>query len=398
MRRLNLPRKLDDWITSYLNYTENSEPPDLYKEWVAVSCIAAVLQRRCSLPWGDITFYPNMYIVLVGPSGRCRKGTAMGPGYNMLQDLGIKMAAESITREALIRELKQTTSTDVDGDTGQITLHSSLTIYSQELTVFLGYNNMALMSDLTDWYDCRARWTYRTKNMGTDEIIGVWVNLIGATTPELIQSTLPRDAIGGGLTSRIIFVYEENKGKIVPAPFLTPKEEQLREQLVVDLENIGTLKGEFKITDDFLDVYVDWYSAHSKKSPIRDMRLAGYSERRPTHLLKLCIILSASSGETLLINKKIFDRALDLLERTEKKMVMTFSGVGKSETADTLSRVMGFLALEGETTFRNLLNHFYYDADKDDLTKIVGTLNAMGFCTMVHKGTDVYIKHKKKSD
>tara|TARA_R110000824_G_scaffold77767_3_gene196574 strand:+ start:9931 stop:11109 length:1179 start_codon:yes stop_codon:yes gene_type:complete len=390
-----MARKLDDWITSYMDYTYNSEPPELYKEWVAISCIASVLQRRCSLPWGDITFYPNMYIVLVGPSGRCRKGTAMGPGYKLLTELGVKMAAESITREALIRELKQTTSTEVHADTGAVELHSSLTIYSQELTVFLGYNNTALMSDLTDWYDCRSRWTYRTKNMGTDEIIGVWVNLIGATTPELIQSTLPRDAIGGGLTSRIIFVYADQKGKIVPAPFLTKKEEQLNVNLTEDLERIGTLRGEFRITDDFLEHYVDWYTAQHTKPAITDLRLSGYNERRPTHLLKLCMILSASKGDSMIMGKDIFDKAKSLLERTERKMIYTFSGVGKADQADTLSRVMAYIATEGECTFQQLLKTFYYDADKDSLTRIVGTINAMGFCQMVHKGKDIVLRHTK---
>lgn len=391
-----MARKLDDWIGSYLKYTNNSEPPDLYKEWVAISVVASVLQRKCSLPWGEITFYPNMYVVLVGPSGKCRKGTAMGPGYRLLNELGIKMAAEAITREALIRELKQTTSTEVDPNTGSIDLHSSLTIYSQELTVFLGYNNMALMSDLTDWYDCRSRWTYRTKNMGTDEIIGVWVNLIGATTPELIQSTLPRDAIGGGLTSRIIFVYEDQKGKIVPTPFITKKEESLRDDMIADLERIGTLRGEFRITDDFLDMYVDWYTDQHKSSEFNDMRFSGYIERRPTHLLKLCIILSASSRDDMIIDEKIFNRAKSLLARTEGKMMLTFSGVGKSETSDVLSRVMAYIGSEGEITFMRLLKMFYYDADKETLTKIVGTLTAMGFCVMVHKGNDIIIKHKRK--
>jgi hypothetical protein len=305
------------------------------------------------------------------------------------------MAAESITREALIRELKQTTSTEVHADTGAVELHSSLTIYSQELTVFLGYNNMALMSDLTDWYDCRSRWTYRTKNMGTDEIIGVWVNLIGATTPELIQSTLPRDAIGGGLTSRIIFVFADQKGKIVPAPFLTKKEEQLNEYLTQDLERIGTLRGEFRITDDFLTNYVDWYTAQHTKPAITDLRLAGYNERRPTHLLKLCMILSASGGDSMIMGKDIFFKAKSLLERTEIKMVYTFSGVGKADQADTLSRVMAYIAAEGECTFKQLLKTFYYDADKETLTRIVGTINAMGFCQMVHKGKDVVLRHTK---
>jgi len=102
-----------------------------------------------------------MYVVLVGPSGRCRKGTAMNQGMWFMREMGIKMAAESITREALIRELKEANKEmSVDVTTGELNMHASITIYSQELTVFLGYNNLALMSDLTDWYDCRNEWTY----------------------------------------------------------------------------------------------------------------------------------------------------------------------------------------------------------------------------------------------
>jgi hypothetical protein len=391
-----MKRITDNWIKSYLEYTDNTEPPELYREWVAVSTVAAVMQRKCFLRWGDLTFYPNMYIVLVGPSGKCRKGTAMNPAAKMLRDLGVPMAAEAITREALIRELKKANNTDINPKTGEVTLHSSLTIFSQELTVFLGYNNVALMSDLTDWYDCRDKWTYRTKNMGVDEIINVWVNLIGATTPELVQTTLPRDAIGGGLTSRIIFVYEEDKGKLVPDPFLTEKELKLREDLLIDLERIGTLRGEFRVTPQFLDRYIDWYIQQHSNPPFEDARFSGYIERRPNHLFKLCIIHSAAMSESLIINEDIFNMSLSLMERTEKKMPLTFAGVGKSANADVLSRVMAYIGLNGRVSYERLMNAFYYDADRDTMDKILATLIAMKFCRQVTAENGVFIEHLKR--
>jgi len=389
-----MSRSNKDWITSFKDYTANSEPPDLYKEWVAISVIASALQRKCYLEWGPLTFYPNMYVVLVGPSGKCRKGTAMGPGYKFLRDIGSNLAAEAITREALIRELKNCSATHIDPVDSSVSMHASLTIFSPELTVFLGYNNLQLMSDLTDWYDCRDRWTYRTKNMGTDEIVGVWVNLIGATTPELIQSTLPRDAIGGGLSSRIIFVYEEKKGKIVPAPFLTDKEVALREGLLSDLERIGMMSGTFKVDQDFVDLWIEWYTAQEDNPPFDDQRFAGYFERRPNHVLKLSMILSASEGDSQILTKKILERAIDVLTRTEKKMPYTFSGYGKSEISEVMSRVMAFIANAGETTFEELMKNFYYDADQETMQKILGTLSSMGYCTVVYKGSVCAIKHK----
>ncbi|MEG0454236.1 MAG: hypothetical protein RR559_02605, partial [Bacteroides sp.] len=223
--------------------------------WVAISAIAAVLQRKVWLDWGNI-FYPNMYVVLVAPPGRARKGTAIAPMLKFLTRLSIPLAAESITREALIQAMKEAESV-VTLKNGSSLVHASLTVVSPELTVFLGYNNNTLLSDLTDWFDCRDTWQYRTKNSGTDDITGIFLNLLGATTPDLLRTTLPLDAIGGGLTSRMIFIYERDKGKVVPLPFLSADDKQLGEDLLHDLSNINTLKGSFSATPAFLSYYAD---------------------------------------------------------------------------------------------------------------------------------------------
>lgn len=391
-------RALKDWLDGYLLYTSGSEPPYTYNLWVGLSVMASCLKRKCVFNWGTLTVYPNLYVVLVGPSGKCRKGTAMGVGMKFLREMGIKMAAESITREALIRELKQSNDTKVDVSSGDLHLHASLTIYSPELTVFLGYNNQALMSDLTDWYDCRDAWTYRTKNMGTDEIIGVWVNLIGATTPELLQTTLPRDAIGGGLTSRIIFVFENKKGSTQAAPFLTKEQVEIERLLMMDLERISMMSGEYTVTEGFIDRYVPWYQGYSEgPPPFDDYRFSGYFERRPTHLMKLCMILSASRNSKREITEQDFERAMRILEITEKRMPYTFSGVGKSNNADVIQRVSSVIAVQGQIEFPELMRLFYQDVDKLMLEKIIETLVSMGFAAVDFSGGKRLITYADKT-
>ena len=107
---MSSPRELEDWISAYLKYTENTEPPISYHTWTAISLIAGALQRKVYMPWGHDIIYPNMYIVLIGPSGRARKGTAMNIGKDILKDIVISMTSESITREALIRDMKEAIS------------------------------------------------------------------------------------------------------------------------------------------------------------------------------------------------------------------------------------------------------------------------------------------------
>ena len=327
-------RNIPDWIEGYLAYTEDSEPPTLFKEWCAVSVIAAALQRKCRLEWGTTVFYPNLYIVLTAPAGKARKGTAMAPARKFLNRIGIPLAAEAVTREALIRTLKESESV-ISTESGVI-VHSSLTVFSPELTVFLGYNNTQLMSDLTDWFDCAEKWVYRTKTAGTDDIAGVYINLLGATTPDLIRSTLPLDAIGGGLTSRMIFVFAEKKEKIVPFPFVSDETCKLETQLYYDIECINMLQGQFKFTKDFLSHWGDWYTAQEGRNPFGvnyNKAFDGYIERRPTQVLKLSMVMSASRTDEMILDKPDLTRAIDLLERTEKKMPRAFGGIGMSQNA-----------------------------------------------------------------
>jgi len=373
-----MARQLDDWIEGWLEFQENTEPPRQFVSWVAVSIIAAALQRKCVLKMGHLKLYPNMYIIIVGPSGS-RKGTAMTPGRDIIEHKGIKLSAEATTREALIRALKHATGAQTT-DQGTFQAHASLTIYSQELTSFMGYNNVQLMNDLTDLFDCRDTWNYDTKDEKKKDFINhVWVNMIGATTPETLHAALPMESIGGGFTSRIIFVYGDKKYKVVPFPWITQEALDTLEKLKIDLGAIYLMEGQFKYDQSFIDRYVAWRHHHEATPPFKDPRLGGYIDRKPAHLLKLSMILSASQSDNMMITKSIFDRALVMLEKTEKHMIKVYAGFGESKDSSVLSRVMSdlILAKDQGVDFAYLMSKYYYDADEDMMRRIWRTLATM---------------------
>jgi len=320
----------ENWLESYLRYTDDTEAPLLFRKWVGVSTVAACLQRKC---WVEIEgiIYPNMYIILCGPSGS-RKGTAMAPCRAMLKDLGIKMSAERLTKEALMIALKNAEYSIMDDRHGVI-LHSSLTVFSTELAVFLSKNDDGLMSVLTQWFDCENPWTYETKNAGTVEILGVFVNLIGATTPELLRSVLPDDAIGSGLTSRIIYVYAARKGKIVPWGVRTPESLEHYKQLVRDLEEILAMAGEFSISSGYRDAYIRWYVEQEKEPAIVDYHFEPYLTRRALHLRKLSMVHSAARANEMVLQAEDFENARIWLEEAEAVMPNVYRAFGRSDLA-----------------------------------------------------------------
>lgn len=372
-------RRVSDWIEGWKTYREEyGEAPFLYNDWVAVSIIAAVLQRKTWLPW-DKKIYPNFYIVLIGPAG-VRKGEAMTPGNKLLRDMGIKLTAESTTREALIRHLKLTgTDQDAAGfidEDGIYKTYSALTIYSEEFTTFIGYNNRLLMADLAGWWDCPNTWTYDTKNKGKDVIEGVYVNLIGATTPEIFRRALPEDAVGGGLLSRTICVFEEQKGQIVIFP--TEGDPKLREDLFADLFEIYKITGPFSYNNDFKAKYADWYPTQHLHINFDDPKLAAYIQRRSTHLRKLCMVMNAARGGDKILTGEDFDRSLDLLKRTEKNMPKTFAGFGASDKSEVLHNIAQFIYIKKEVYFSDLMKRFMADVGKDELIQCIATLEVSG--------------------
>lgn len=315
-----------------------------------------------------------MYTVLVAPSGKCRKGTAMNMGLQLLRKTATHIAAESITRASFIRSLTEAQGTFFNPTSVETEIHCSITVFSMEFGVFLGVGQLQFMQDLCDIYDCRDQWTYKTKHEGVDALEGVCLNLVAATTPEYLQLELARESVGIGLASRIIFVVEEEKGKVVVFPFLTEKERNLRLALTTDLERISLLCGEFKIDQDVLNLYEEWYTRTEGRTKIDDSRFSGYSERQATHMKKLWILSAASRSDEMRITSYDFFRAKVVLEETEKKMPLAFGALGINRLAPVMDRVYRWIGRHQPVKHATLSREFWRDVTPGEMKVVIEAL------------------------
>ena len=381
-----MSRNLPDWLDGFMELTDNSEPPLMFRKWAGISAIAAALQRKVRLDLGlSLTFYPNLYIVLVGPSAT-GKGTAMKFASDIIEQIPtIKLSAQATSLQALIRRMNQTNLTDVNVETGEQSYHSSLTIFSTEFTVFLGYHNQELIAALCEWYDCHNRWTYETIARKKEEVIGVWVNLFAGTTPDSIQASLPIESIGGGLTSRIIFIVEEKRGKLVIVPTKTDKEVQLQQMLVYDLESINQLSGPMTYTQEWMELYADWCIYAAANKPFHDRKFDGYCGRRRKHLITLAMISSASRSDDMIITGDDFQRASMLLAEAEIKMGTVFKGMGRSGSADVVHDAIVFVTNSKipDIPLWQFARHFEGDMDKLEMERVVQTLESMNLVKLI---------------
>ena len=396
-----MARELQDWLEAYLTYTDNSESPLSYHTWCGLSVIAGALQRRIYLKWGlGQVIYPNLYVVLIGPSGRTRKGVALGIAKDFLKQIKtISIAPESSSgRQAMILAMKRSFINFQDPTDGKVKFHCAITAFSEELSVFLGQGDIAYLSNLTDWYDSKDDWEYETVGRVKDTLQGLCLNLMGGTAPDWIQSMIPPEAVGGGFTSRVIFVVEERKRKIVPEHFVTEAEKELQGKLVRDLERISKLAGAVEFTDEGKKLYTDWYIRQDTelslgRPVIDDTRFAGYCERRATHIRKLMMLCSASRGDDLTIRAEDFHRAKGLLEAVEVKMGKTFGGFGKARNSDVAELIKDYIQKMGITTRKSLMQKFYRDIDPMGMSVVEQSLREMGVIKVTLKpeiGEKVY--------
>jgi len=251
-------RNFSNWLRAYVAFTADSESPDDFHFWTGVATVAGALRRRVWIDMRKFQWTPNFYIILVGPPGVAAKSTSIQSGVRLLKQVpGIHFGPQSITWQKLADSLAASVEhMKLILPDGTETFHpmSCLTIPVSELGTFLKIDDTALVDVLVDlWDGQQVDWGHATKTSGSTDIQNPWLNIIGCTTPSWLKANFPEHLIGGGLTSRIIFVFGEKKRKLVAYPdevMLAADYFEMQNKLVMDLIRISSMQGEMTITPD----------------------------------------------------------------------------------------------------------------------------------------------------
>lgn len=349
-------------------YTSDSEAPDDMHFWTGVATIAGALRRRVWIDMRKFHWTPNFYIVLVGPPGVVTKSTTIRAGMRLLERVeGVKFGPPSITWQKLADSLslavEHVAIKDDKGTESHLPM-SCLTIPISELGTFLKIDDTALIDVLVDLWDGQlTQWGHATKTSGTTDIKNPWLNIIGCTTPSWLKAHFPEHLIGGGLTSRIIFVFGDAKRKLSAYPdefFADSDYKTLEKNLVEDLCQIGSMVGEFKMAPDAREWGRKWYENHWKAerpSHMASDRYGGYLARKQTHIHKLAIILSSAKSNNMTISKEDLEESALLLESTEPHMLKVFESIGVVDEAKHMNEILSFVRAHGFLTADQLWRH-----------------------------------------
>jgi hypothetical protein len=357
-------RHFKNWLQAYTQFTMDSESPLDFHFWTGVATIAGALRRRVWIDMRKFQWTPNFYIVLVGPPGIANKSTSIKTGIRLLEQVpSIHFGPQSLTWQALTDALSEAIEhmkmTDPNGADVFLPM-SCLTISISELGTFLKFDDASLSDVLVDLWDGQLTlWGHRTRTNGAVEIRNPWLNIIGCTTPAWLKANFPDHMIGGGLTSRIVFIYGDKKRSYIPYPDeMIPAADyhDIESKLVSDLQQIATMQGEFSINAPARQWGRDWYTKHWQSQPphLASERYAGYVARKQTHIHKLAIVCAASRSNGMVIGPEHLQEAEAILNSAEPHMKRVFESIGMVGEAKRAKEIVAFVRAQGWTSSSTL--------------------------------------------
>lgn len=368
-----MPNFFDD----YAEYTKALEVPELFHIWCACSSIAAAAQRKVWLDMELFKISPNLYVVLVSPAG-IGKGTAM----NIVRDLlsyipTIKVKSDSITKEKIFGTLEQISKPAPIPGTTKVLIHSSLTIFADEMSVFVKRGDQDFIGALNMMYNTMSVFRYSTKNMGENVIINPYVNILCGTTPDWIAKNMQEDLLEGGFSARTIFVFSETNKQVNPRLYVSEAGREGFKRIITRLERIGQLIGQFKMTEEGRAYYEKWYVEYYTCPP-SNPKMQGFITRKKVHLLKLAMIFSLAYRDDLLLRPEDFAYALNLLQMTEPTIEKALSYTGRNELNMHMRNVLSQINQAKSLSLEDLIATNYSAINFQEIEEILKALEAMG--------------------
>jgi hypothetical protein len=375
-----------------MEWTSDLESPPAFRTWVGLSVLAGALGRRVFVRGlGKKLTYPNLYVVLVAPPGRCRKGEAMDAGVGLLRDWReyLRVLAGKLTTPGLYDALQQESQIRPEGS-------ASIYIYASEFTATVStdadmarfFRDMNFLWDPEDDFDL----IQRNRRSASGEFIPIrnhCLNFLGGTTPDELGAVKGSSMVGGGFASRTIFVVRYTPGQFVGRTLATEedrrREVNIRGRLSADLGHIITttsLQGEIHGTEDAWNWYVEW-RRQAEEMPPTDERLLHYHSRKPKHIWKLAMLLSIAESDCMVIERRHIEAALRLIEDIEPTMSDVYAGMADTEHERLVRTVYSEILRNGSRiNVTELSRRMSHKIERTALARLITHMRACGLITI----------------
>jgi hypothetical protein len=376
-----------DLIEEVLESTKKFETPRRFYYWSTLAAISAVLKDRVWFDMGgNYNCYPNIYVLLYGPSG-IRKGPAVALAEDLVSRVDNTRVIDGRSSiEAVIKEL----GTAITRPGKEMIKDACGFMVASELSSSIIGNNAA-MDIMTNLYDRKyneKEWKYRLKVGESARLMKPTITWLAATNEALFRDFVPEKNLHGGLIGRM-FVITETK-KHTTNSLMFRHEVPDKPKLAARLKEISRLQGEFQMDDDVRHAVDAWYNKFDKETAPLLNDDTGFVSRVGDFVVTIAMLIS--SGRRC--DKKI--EVSDVLEATNVILPLivptkrVVNSVKKNDASLVTKRALVLTYLSNRPEFceerGKLLQNLGLQVDSEDLDKIAQYMIQMNVLTIDSSG------------
>lgn len=390
-----MPRLLQDWLQSYLEYTAEQEAPEKIHLWTALTLLSASVRRQFYM---DLVFYhlfPNIYVLIVAESARARKSVAMEMGIDILTEAvpDIFIMRGRMTPEGLVKSMNRSKTVIDQNRGGTIYEDSHVFIFADELATLFGYDRQSasrMSMLLTEIYASKREYPHTTASDGVWMLYNLYPTLLAATDPRNLK-VLPEEAIAG-LLGRLIFVVagERRRSTAWADKKKIAASRTLRAALVSDLQKVAALNGVCEPTEEAKVLFATWYDRINEHK-VTDHRIEPFLARCHDTARKIAMLIGVSRSDRLVVEAEHMAGGIAIVEKLLPEALRVVHWTGA--TAFSQNRVQFIEALRrlgGYATRRAVLRAVGIPAE--DLDIIENTLKQEGVVETRIVGRELYYR------
>lgn len=364
---------INNWIEEVLQECEGVETPRSWLYWSVICTIAAAAGNNYFLKafGGNVTYKPNLYVILLGDSG-------LGKAYPVTLAKNLVEKAD-VTRviygrssiQAIVKELSQAKSREKK----EPLVDSRGFIINGELSTAIIQDPDSL-TILTDIYDPHETWTNKLKGDGNEVLKDTATTCLFGSSPAHFYNSIPQVNIEGGYIGRNLVVYEEARYKDLD---MFTEDDDIAAGFpyklhVPFLEGLAA-KGGRLIPDSDSKALLNTWRRKWREAKHEDT--TGFTNRVPDHIVKtaMCLCLADYSQE-LVIRPRHMEEAIEKITALVYSSARAASGMGLDPLAKQTRMVLDYLvsAENNEMTRKKLLVKGYGNYDPPMLDRILESL------------------------
>lgn len=364
------------WLEAYAEFTRYNESPMSFHLACSIGVLGGAVGRECYIDRGVFKIYGSASVLLVGPTGKVKKSTA-------IDDVACRLVNEA----AICPVLSGKYTAEYLGTT--LKASSRAFLAASEMSFMFGRQkyNEGLVPLVLRLLDLPASIEIGTQARDKEIIENPTVSLMAGSTMSLLTSSTAEEVLSGGFLNRFLVVLENETERC----FYRPRLGEGHDKLLSVLKRVHNYQGEIGL-DSRADMVLE--AAYRKRwKMIRAVSEseAAVMQRGDIHWLRVAMLVHLAECGLSPICEQCMSFAINFISFLEKRLPGMASAIDRTQVSQDNDYVMRtLLALGGAADHSTILRRVAARMNSKTFKSIVQNLDELGLIKISKKGTATY--------